>query len=68
MKRAGRFGLVASIYSDAFGLVPHPSGLKASTHTIDGSFLENYCKLLKAIITALQYPYLWDIPDTTTLK
>lgn len=58
MKRAGRFVLVASIYSDVVGLIPHPSGLKASTRTADGRFLENYCKLLKAVITALQYPYL----------
>lgn len=57
MERAGRFGLVASIYTDVFGLVP-PPGLKASTSTVDGSFLENYCKLLNPIITALQYPYL----------
>lgn len=50
--------LVASLYSDVFGLVPHLSGLKASPSTVDGRFLKNYCKLLKPIITALQYLYL----------
>lgn len=56
MKRAWSFGVVAFIYSDVFGFISYPSGLKASTGTVDGSFLENDCKLLKAIITALQYP------------
>lgn len=68
MKTTGRFLPVASIYSDVFGLAPHPTGLKASTSTVGVSFLENYCKLLKAIITALQYPYLWEIPSRATVK
>jgi len=47
---------VVSIYSEVFGLVPYPSSLKAITGTVGGCFLENGGKLLKAIITALQYP------------
>lgn len=39
MKRTERFVLMASIYSDVFGLVPHLSGLKASTNTVDGRII-----------------------------